>query len=59
MKNILILHTGGTISMKQDDSAGILSSETNPLFHQSLNIKNVSMVQEELFNIPSEHMTPS
>ncbi|MRH42378.1 asparaginase [Aquibacillus halophilus] len=60
MKNILIIHTGGTISMLEDKSTGTVSTtsnhplvDMNPIFDQIANIK-----EEHLFNLPSPHITP-
>ncbi|KIS03362.1 asparaginase [Paucilactobacillus wasatchensis] len=60
MKKILILHTGGTISMQTDQQGVIQKSAVNPLVRDSPRLTNdVSLVQEELFNLPSPHMTPT
>ncbi|BAP85349.1 asparaginase [Paucilactobacillus hokkaidonensis JCM 18461] len=60
MKRILILHTGGTISMQTDQHGAINSSSVNPLVRQPLQLAGeFSLIQEELFNLPSLHMTPT
>ena len=58
-KKILILHTGGTISMSEDENGKIKPNSQNPLTDLSLNVNdNVQLVTEEIFNLPSPHMTP-
>ncbi|UQS84417.1 asparaginase [Apilactobacillus apisilvae] len=60
MKEILAIHTGGTISMSQDDSGDVIQNEKNPIANQQSNLlgKNIKIVNEELFNLPSPHITP-
>ncbi len=60
MKNILVLHTGGTIAMKEDAQTGKVSPEkANPLVSASLKLpKDVQLTVEEIFNLPSPHITP-
>ncbi|WP_137597625.1 asparaginase [Paucilactobacillus kaifaensis] len=59
MKKILILHTGGTISMQTDQHGSIETSAVNPLVRQTPQLTDqVSIMQEEVFNLPSPHMTP-
>jgi len=59
MKHILALHTGGTISMTADDSGAMSPSATNPLLDANpvLNAR-VDLTTEDIFNVPSPHMTP-
>lgn len=58
-KKILILHTGGTISMSEDESGKIKPNERNPLANISLKNKSeLELVTEEIFNVPSPHMNP-
>ena len=58
-KKILILHTGGTISMSEDENGKIKPNSQNPLADLSLNVSDdVQLVTEEIFNLPSPHMTP-
>lgn len=60
MKKILILHTGGTISMQTNQHGSIETSTVNPLVRQTPQLTDaVSIVQEEVFNLPSPHMTPA
>lgn len=59
MKKILVIHTGGTISMQEDTSSGeVKPGDTHPLADQYLPIENVSIAVKELFHLPSPHMTP-
>ncbi|MBA2875000.1 asparaginase [Thermaerobacillus caldiproteolyticus] len=60
MKKILIIHTGGTISMKEDEKTGaVRPHETNPLHDTTPSLKNLGDIQvEELFHLPSPHITP-
>ena len=58
-KKILILHTGGTISMSEDETGKIKPNSQNPLTDLSLNVNDdVQLVTEEIFNLPSPHITP-
>lgn len=59
MKRVLVLHTGGTISMTQGDSGGVGLSDKHPLGDKFLPLpKNIELVTEEIFNLPSPHITP-
>lgn len=59
-KKILILHTGGTISMSEDETGKIKPNSQNPLTDLSLNVNDdVQLVTEEIFNLPSPHITPA
>ncbi|MBM7661220.1 L-asparaginase [Bacillus mesophilus] len=59
MKNILILHTGGTIAMKEDKTSGSVGQVGNHPLHDSLaslhEFGNIKM--EDVFNLPSPHIT--
>lgn len=57
MKNILVLHTGGTISMSQDTNGSVTTNQTNPLMHLNLDSSQINIIVEEFFNIPSPQMT--
>jgi len=58
MKNILIIHTGGTISMQEDVSTGeVKPGSSHPLTEQIIPLENVSLTVKELFHIPSPHIT--
>ncbi|RSL33848.1 asparaginase [Salibacterium salarium] len=59
MKKILILHTGGTISMQENkETGGVTTSDQNPL-HQwdGIASKNVDIISEDAFHLPSPHIT--
>lgn len=59
-KNILIIHTGGTISMVLDTkTGGVILSVTNPLGKEIDKIQHFAEISEiEAFNLPSPHITP-
>ncbi|MCD8500550.1 MAG: asparaginase [Bacillaceae bacterium] len=61
MKNILIIHTGGTIAMSENDQTGVVApKEYNPL-HDTLDQLKVyaNITSEDFFNVPSPHITPA
>lgn len=57
MKKILIIHTGGTISMKESEKGSIMETDHHPLSNHHF---NTALPTEEvhLFHIPSPHITP-
>jgi len=59
-KNILLVHTGGTISMELDaKTGGVMLSAANPLALEIDNIKQfANIIEVEAFNLPSPHITP-
>ncbi|MDI7741423.1 asparaginase [Lysinibacillus fusiformis] len=58
-KNILLLHTGGTISMKMNETGAVLPNEKNPLLGVSEQLAKYARIDEmEVFNYPSPHITP-
>lgn len=58
-KNILLIHTGGTISMKMNETGAVLPNEKNPLLGVSEQLdKYANIVEMEAFNYPSPHITP-
>lgn len=59
MKKVLVLHTGGTISMTQEKDGAVGLSASHPL-SESMDLipDNVEVVVEEIFNLPSPHITP-
>ncbi|MDF7637289.1 asparaginase [Leuconostocaceae bacterium ESL0958] len=59
MKKILILHTGGTIAMAEAADGGVLPGEQNPLNAAHFDLAEADLTVENIFNIPSEHITPS
>lgn len=60
MKKILVLHTGGTIAMKENQLTGGVSPDVaNPLMDAEIKIpKDVELFVEDIFNIPSPHILP-
>lgn len=60
MKKILVLHTGGTIAMKEDSLTGSVSPDVqNPLMDATLILPDdTQLVVEDIFNVPSPHITP-
>jgi L-asparaginase len=58
-KTILIIHTGGTISMSEDATTGAVKpGEQNPLTEKTYSLNNLAnILVEEPFNLPSPHIT--
>jgi L-asparaginase len=58
-KNILIIHTGGTISMFEDHETGdVRPGEENPLTSQTSALSDLANLDiREPFNLPSPHIT--
>jgi L-asparaginase len=56
MKKLLIIHTGGTISMEQSQT-GIQISSEHPLTTMRDDFE-IPMEEVELFSLPSPHITP-
>ncbi|WP_153462746.1 asparaginase [Sediminibacillus terrae] len=61
MKKILIIHTGGTISMQEDKRSGTVStSSEHPLSNSASLFHHDAHIEEDfLFNLPSPHITPA
>ena len=57
-KKILVLHTGGTISMQDDDSGAVVTSQDNPMNHVSNPLEGVEVHALDFFNLPSPHIKP-
>lgn len=58
MKKILVLHTGGTISMFKGTEGNVVTNHVNPLLQQQLIFREkVELIVEEIFNLPSPQMT--
>lgn len=58
MKKILVLHTGGTISMSKENNGYVSLNNTNPLLqHEQLFQNKVTLCVESIFNLPSPHIT--
>ncbi|WP_077322741.1 asparaginase [Streptococcus pseudoporcinus] len=58
MKQILVLHTGGTISMQADASGNISPNQINPMTQVGLELENIQLTVIDFFNLPSPHITP-
>ncbi|UOY93493.1 asparaginase [Ectobacillus sp. JY-23] len=57
MKNILVLHTGGTIAMEEEQGF-VKQPNDNPLLRFKLPSNEVHLIVENVFHLPSPHMTP-
>lgn len=59
-KKILVIHTGGTISMSEDASTGAVKpSESNPITEKTKELLTLAdIIIEEPFHLPSPHITP-
>ncbi|GCF93352.1 L-asparaginase [Enterococcus florum] len=60
MKRILILHTGGTISMSEDENGTVRPDAKNPLLaagHEISLPQDVELIVEDFSNLPSPHIT--
>ena len=57
-KKILVLHTGGTISMQADDSGAVMTSQDNPMNYVSNPLEGVEVHALDFFNLPSPHIKP-
>ena len=60
MKRILVLHTGGTIAMQEDSlTKKVAPGASNPLLSAPITVpEDVELVVEDIFNLPSPHITP-
>ena len=59
MKNILLLHTGGTISMKVHADGSVRPNEINPIIDAKDTLASyANIIELEAFNLPSPHITP-
>ncbi|HDF3579507.1 TPA: asparaginase [Staphylococcus aureus] len=58
MKHLLVIHTGGTINMSQDQSNKVVTNDTNPIsMHQDVINQYAQIDELNPFNVPSPHMT--
>ncbi|HDP2597748.1 TPA: asparaginase [Staphylococcus aureus] len=58
MKHLLVIHTGGTISMSQDQSNKVVTNDINPIStHQDVINQYAQIDELNPFNVPSPHMT--
>lgn len=58
-KKILVLHTGGTISMTADPSGKVTPNDINPMTQTDLELSNLEIDSQDFFNLPSPHIKPS
>ncbi|WP_225048138.1 asparaginase [Lacticaseibacillus kribbianus] len=58
MKHILALHTGGTIAMTADSAGNVAPGAHNALLAQDAVLDGIEVTSEEIFNLPSPHVTP-
>lgn len=58
MKKILVLHTGGTISMHADEDGNVRPENDNPMNHVGVNLEDIQVTALDFFNVPSPHITP-
>lgn len=56
MKKILVLHTGGTISMQADQDGAVESSPINPMTQVTSPLENIEVVSVDFLNLPSPHI---
>ena len=57
MKKLLVIHTGGTISMSQDESNQVVTNANNPISNHAEVIEKYADVTEITpMNVPSPHM---
>ncbi|GGE56047.1 asparaginase [Priestia taiwanensis] len=58
MKRIAVFHTGGTIAMEEDKNTGAVKpKKQNPLLQFTPELSDVELVVEDVFQLPSPHMT--
>lgn len=57
-KKILVLHTGGTISMQADASGAVVTSSDNPMNHVSNPLEGIQVHALDFVNLPSPHIKP-
>ena len=57
-KKILVLHTGGTISMQADGSGAVVTNADNPMNNVTVPLEGIETEVIDFFNIPSPHITP-
>ena len=59
MKKIMLLHTGGTISMAEDEFGSVGQQTEHPLANLAANLGMAARIEEEvLFNLPSPQIEP-
>lgn len=58
MKYILVLHTGGTISMQADTNGHVTPENDNPMNHVTVDLEHITVTVKDFLNLPSPHITP-
>ncbi|HHJ7102199.1 TPA: asparaginase [Streptococcus pyogenes] len=58
MKKILVLHTGGTISMQADNSGRVVPNQDNPMTKIHAAAQDIQLTVSDFLNLPSPHITP-
>ncbi|MCI2900716.1 asparaginase [Staphylococcus hominis] len=60
MKKILVIHTGGTISMSQNQLNQVVTNDINPIsLHKNIIGQYANVYEISPFNVPSPHITLS
>ena len=60
MKSLLVIHTGGTISMSEDESNRVSTNDENPIAQHQNVIEKYAVIDEVMpFNVPSPHINLS
>ncbi|UOE92369.1 asparaginase [Alkalihalobacillus sp. LMS39] len=61
MKKVLVIQTGGTIAMQEDESTGVVQPNVvNPLYSTIESLSSIaSVVVDDFINLPSPHITPT
>lgn len=60
MKTILLLHTGGTISMKVQMDGSVRPHDRNPIIDAKETLATfANIIEHEVFHLPSPHITPT
>lgn len=57
MKKILVLHTGGTISMQANAKGQVASSRINPMTQLDSPLDGIEITSLDFFNLPSPHIS--
>ncbi|WP_099872297.1 asparaginase [Streptococcus suis] len=56
MKKILVLHTGGTISMQANHQGEVASSKINPMTQIDSPLEEIQVISLDFLNVPSPHI---
>ncbi|EJN94902.1 asparaginase [Streptococcus ratti] len=56
MKKILVLHTGGTISMHTDETGKVVPGQDNPMKSVGFTLDDIQIESVDFFNLPSPHI---